>query len=251
MGLEQGDIAVVGAGVIGLMTSLSLLDAGRSVTLIDPDPPGQGASFGNAGVIANYGVKPLAEPSLLLTGPGLLFKKDGPLAIQPGAGRAVIPWLTQFASACLPWHQERLQKALASVIVDADARWQDVIHRVDASDEWQRKGCLYVFADARSRRQAERDARVRKRWGVACELLSEAELSYLEPSLSGRFTGAAFFPDAAALSDPGAITQAIASGLLRSGIKSHRGKVTEIRPCLLYTSPSPRDRQKSRMPSSA
>ncbi|MGB1737805.1 MAG: FAD-dependent oxidoreductase, partial [Pseudomonadales bacterium] len=136
MGLEQGDIAVVGAGVIGLMTSLSLLDAGRSVTLIDPDPPGQGASFGNAGVIANYGVKPLAEPSLLLTGPGLLFKKDGPLAIQPGAGRAVIPWLTQFVRACLPWHQERLQRALAAVIVDADARWHDVIHRVDASDEW-------------------------------------------------------------------------------------------------------------------
>lgn len=230
MSLEQGDIAVVGAGVIGLMTSLSLLDTGRSVTLIDPDPPGQGASFGNAGVIANYGVKPLAEPSLLLTGPGLLFKKDGPLAIQPGARRAVLPWLMQFASACLPWHQERLQKALASVIVDADVRWQDVIHRVDASDEWQRKGCLYVFADARSRRQAERDARVRKRWGVACELLSEAELSQLEPSLSGRFKGATFFPDAAALSDPGAITQAIASELLRLGINLHQGKVTEIRP---------------------
>ena len=35
----------------------------------------------------------------------------------------------------------------------------------------------------------------------------------------------------------------------------HRGyeKLTEVRtyPCLLYTSPSPRDRQKSRMPSSA
>ena len=76
----------------------------------------------------------------MLTGPGLLFNKDGPLAIQPGAGRAVLPWLMQFASACLPWHQERLQNALASVIVDADARWQDVIHRVDASDEWQRKG---------------------------------------------------------------------------------------------------------------
>ena len=75
MSLEQGDIAVVGAGVIGLMTSLSLLDAGRSVTLIDPDPPGQGASFGNAGVIANYGVKPLAEPSLLLTGPRTTLQK--------------------------------------------------------------------------------------------------------------------------------------------------------------------------------
>ena len=230
MGLEQGDIAVVGAGVIGLMTSLSLLDAGRGVTLIDPDPPGQGASFGNAGVIANYGVKPLAEPSLLLTGPGLLLKKDGPLAIQPGAVRAVIPWLTQFARACLPWHQERLQKALAAVIVDADALWQDVIHRVDASDQWQRKGCLYVFNDARARRQAERDARVRQRWGVACKLVSEAELSQLEPSLSGRFSGATFFPDAAALSDPGSMTQAIASELIRSGINIHRGQVTEIQP---------------------
>ena len=29
------------------------------------------------------------------------------------------------------------------------------------------------------------------------------------------------------------------------------GKVTQTKPCLLYTSPSPRDRQKSRMPSSA
>ena len=35
MSLEQGDIAVVGAGVIGLMTALSLLDTGRDVTLID------------------------------------------------------------------------------------------------------------------------------------------------------------------------------------------------------------------------
>ena len=170
MGLERGDIAVVGAGVIGLMTSLSLLDAGRSVTLIDPDPPGQGASFGNAGVIANYGVKPLAEPSLLLTGPGLLFKKDGPLAIQPGVGRAVIPWLTQFARACLPWHQERLQKALAAVIVDADARWQDVIHRVDASDEWQRKGVSMcsLMSDLGVRRSAMRESGSAGVWLASC-----------------------------------------------------------------------------------
>ena len=31
----------------------------------------------------------------------------------------------------------------------------------------------------------------------------------------------------------------------------YRGEIMESGPCLLYTSPSPRDRQKSRMPSSA
>ena len=74
------------------------------------------------------------------------------------------------------------------------------------------------------RRQAERDARVRKRW-VSLVKLSEAELSQLEPSLSGRFKGATFFPDAAALSDPGAMTRAIASELLRLGINLHQGKL--------------------------
>ena len=36
---------------------------------------------------------------------------------------------------------------------------------------------------------------------------------------------------------------------LQKGIES--GLATDFDPCLLYTSPSPRDRQKSRMPSSA
>ena len=33
--------------------------------------------------------------------------------------------------------------------------------------------------------------------------------------------------------------------------KPQVGEVAQVGPCLLYTSPSPRDRQKSRMPSSA
>lgn len=72
-----GDIAIIGAGIIGLTAALALADEGRTVTLFDPNAPGQGASMGNAGVIANYGVHPLAEPRLLLTGPSLLFQRRG------------------------------------------------------------------------------------------------------------------------------------------------------------------------------
>ena len=35
------------------------------------------------------------------------------------------------------------------------------------------------------------------------------------------------------------------------GIKKSSSQITDLYNCLLYTSPSPRDRQKSRMPSSA
>ena len=38
---------------------------------------------------------------------------------------------------------------------------------------------------------------------------------------------------------------------LRGGMVLHQGKIAEMKTCLLYTSPSPRDLSTSRMPSSA
>lgn len=49
---ETVDIAIVGAGVVGLATALRLVADGREVLLIDPNEPGSGASSGNAGTIA-------------------------------------------------------------------------------------------------------------------------------------------------------------------------------------------------------
>ena len=50
--------------------------------------------------------------------------------------------------------------------------------------------------------------------------------------------------------DLGADAFAVAEHLRSETVLQVEGKV-RARPCLLYTSPSPRDRQKSRMPSSA
>lgn len=43
------DVTIVGAGIIGICSALSLIEAGLSVRLIDPGEPGQATSFGNAG----------------------------------------------------------------------------------------------------------------------------------------------------------------------------------------------------------
>ena len=47
-----------------------------------------------------------------------------------------------------------------------------------------------------------------------------------------------------------AVVPASLAGQLRQTLSKYYGHA-DFRPCLLYTSPSPRDRQKSRMPSSA
>jgi 2-polyprenyl-6-methoxyphenol hydroxylase-like FAD-dependent oxidoreductase len=59
------EIAVIGAGVVGLAIAEALLAQGHEVTLVDPAPPGSGASYGNAGTIADYAVMPVGTPDVL------------------------------------------------------------------------------------------------------------------------------------------------------------------------------------------
>ena len=59
MSLKKTEITVLGGGVIGLSVALRMLNAEREVTLIDPEEPGTGTSFGNAGTIAEYAVLPV------------------------------------------------------------------------------------------------------------------------------------------------------------------------------------------------
>ena len=56
------EIAVIGAGVVGLTIALRLAQDGHEVVLLDPNMPGSGASYGNAGTIADYAVMPVGTP---------------------------------------------------------------------------------------------------------------------------------------------------------------------------------------------
>ena len=83
--------------------------------------------------------------------------------------------------------------------------------------------------------------------------LFEASLQ-LETEIPGR----SFLPSGQQLGNLGEVLVAEAFGLnlckaMTKGIDAHTedGRMVQIKTCLLYTSPSPRDRQKSRMPSSA
>jgi D-amino-acid dehydrogenase len=53
---QSTEISVVGAGVIGLAIAHRLALQGHEVVMIDPEAPGSGASYGNAGTIADYAV---------------------------------------------------------------------------------------------------------------------------------------------------------------------------------------------------
>ena len=62
------DVAVVGAGVVGLATAWFLQEAGVQVTIYERDEIGAGASWGNAGWLTPGLTAPLPEPAVLRYG---------------------------------------------------------------------------------------------------------------------------------------------------------------------------------------
>lgn len=210
----SAQIAVIGAGVVGLAIAEALCNEGHEVVLIDPEPPGTGASYGNAGTIADYAVLPVGTPAVLKSLPSLLFNRNSPLAIRPGALGALAPWLLRFARQSLPGPALRNATAIAGLLSGARELWTDLAARVGGLDLMRTEGCLYLYETPKALKGAAADMEFRRSLGVEVELLSGPELSVLEPGLP-EMAGAAFFPNAVFLADPGAMVQRLGQAALQ------------------------------------
>ena len=213
------EIAVIGAGVIGLAVALRLARDGRQVVLVDPNAPGSGASYGNAGTIADYAVMPVGTPDVLRSLPSLLFDRNSPLAIRRAALPSLMPWLARFARQSLPGPAGRNAAALARLLAGAGAGWEALAADVGGAAILQRRGCLYLYDSAAAFRAGSDDMTRRRALGVRVDMLTPGDLAAMEPGLPPVAGGAAFFPDAVFLDDPGRMMGLIAAATGAAGVE--------------------------------
>ncbi|MDZ4394573.1 FAD-binding oxidoreductase [Cypionkella sp.] len=212
------DIAILGAGGVGLAVAEALTAEGHEVVLVDPGQPGMGASYGNAGTIADYAVMPVGSPDVLRNLPSLLLNKNSPLAIRRAALPSLMPWLARFAVQSLPGATRRNAAAIAALVADACPSWLALAERIGGSAILQHKGCLYLYETQAAFTAAEADMAFRRTQGITVELISPETLAGMEPGLPVVEGGAAFFPKAVFLSDPGLMVQTLAAHVFkRSG----------------------------------
>lgn len=201
--IHHTDIAIIGAGVVGLAIAERLISEGREVTLVDPGVPGMGASYGNAGTIADYAVLPVGTPDVLRNLPSLLFDRNSPLAIRRAALPALMPWLARFAWQSLPGPAARNAANIARLLADACPNWLDLGTRIGGGDILQKRGCLYVYESKAGFQAAETDMAFRRGLGISVDLIGPEVLRQMEPGLPEVEGGAAYFPKAVFLNDPG------------------------------------------------
>ena len=190
---HSAEVAIIGGGVIGLATAVRLAGEGREVVIVEPNEPGSGASYGNAGTIADYGVSPVGTPAMLRNLPALLFGGDSPLSIRLAALPALAPWLFRFAHQSLPERAKANAAAIARLLAEAVPGWQELAAAVGAQDLLRQNGCLYVYDSKAAFAGAGWDIALRRRHEVRQEVLSPEAVTALEPSLPPFQGGGLFF----------------------------------------------------------
>ena len=96
MPMKTHDVTIIGGGIVGICSALSLQDRGISVRLIDKDDPGQATSYGNAGVISPGQLFHIAPMVFWKTIPKLMLTGWRPLSVRLTSLANMIPWGLKF-----------------------------------------------------------------------------------------------------------------------------------------------------------
>lgn len=113
------DIAVAGAGAVGVCTALWAQMRGHRVLLADPNPPGSGTSYGNACTLATYACLPVNDPSVLTALPQLMFSRDSPLSLSYAHALRNPRWMLSFLANCRAAPSRRISAHLAELLSHA------------------------------------------------------------------------------------------------------------------------------------
>ena len=100
-------VAVIGAGMVGLATAWFLQEAGVQVTVYERDRVAAGASWGNAGWLTPGLTAPLPEPAVLRYGLRAVLSPRSPVYLPLRADGALLRFLMSFARHSTPgrWRQ--------------------------------------------------------------------------------------------------------------------------------------------------
>ncbi|TGT74304.1 FAD-binding oxidoreductase [bacterium M00.F.Ca.ET.159.01.1.1] len=222
------EIAIIGAGVIGLATALRLAGEGREVLLIDPNEPGSGASFGNAGTIAEYACMPVGNPGVLRALPTLLLDPDSPFSLRWAALFQLAPWLIRFVRQSLPKTTRANALALAGLLAEALPAWGEMVQEAGLQDLMRRNGCLYVYRRAADFAASAIGRALRAELGVHQQVLSSEQVAALEPRLAAFETRGLYFPDSINVSDPRAVMARLAAAATARSAQFVRASVTGL-----------------------
>jgi D-amino-acid dehydrogenase len=224
---ERADVAVLGAGMVGVATANAARRRGFSVILIDRREVGGETSYGNAGILSSGSIFPLNMPRLWRNLPGYLTNQNAALRWNPAWALRNARWVAGFLANASPARTRPRATALRGLIATSLGVHRQWIVEAGAAQRIRETGWLKAWrSDAASAAKAEQAALAD--YGIKSEVLDRQAISALEPGILPVYSVGLLHTETASVDSPGAVTKAYARMFAKSGGEIRRADIKAI-----------------------
>jgi D-amino-acid dehydrogenase len=191
-------VVIIGAGVIGLCTAYYCSRRGFDVTVIDRKPgPGDGCSYGNAGMIVPSHFVPLAAPGMVALGLKWMWNPASPFYIKPRFDAELFDWGWKFWRAANADHVNRSAPLIRDLSLASRTCFEELSESPDrgiGDFGLVKKGLLMLCQSEHAWQEEAAMAEKSRGLGVPAEVLDAKETAALDPDARMNIAGSVHFP---------------------------------------------------------
>jgi D-amino-acid dehydrogenase len=209
--MARTDAIVLGAGIVGTSIALHLVKRGLSVALVDRKGVGEETSYGNSGVIEGSTILPPAFPPGLGALMRVAFKQASEANYHFSFLPQVAPWLLAFRANSRPDRIAETARLNRPLFSRSLAEHESLMAEADATRLLRKTGWMKLYRREDALDKMRLEFALAREFGLPLETLDGKGAQALEPSLRPLFAHAVFWPKAASISNPLALTRAYAA----------------------------------------
>ncbi|WP_421702961.1 NAD(P)/FAD-dependent oxidoreductase [Aliiroseovarius sp.] len=210
-------VVVIGGGVVGISCALSLQADGQEVTVVEPGPVGEGASWASCGCIAVGEIVPLSQPGMLMKVPGWLLHPKAPLSLRPTSLPGLLPWFARFTANARPSKMRAIAADLARLTFAATGDFKAQLVDIGAPELLVERPVLKLFDDERDRATMGAAFDLARDLGCTIDEITGQEAHEIAPAIAPDFKYAAILRDWSFVTDPKRLVEALHQTFTKRG----------------------------------
>ncbi len=223
-------VTIVGAGIVGICTAVYLREKGLAVEVVDRDPPAEGASHGNAGVVSPWTCVPQSMPGLWRSVPRWLLDPEGPIALRWPYLPSFLPWAIKFLRAGNVAELPQIADAMKALNRPNIELYRQLLQGTGSEHLISDSFYVHIYRDPAEIDLKQLGWQLRLDRDVPLEVVDDGALHELEPALSPRYKAAVLIKSQARALSPGGVGKALVAKAQDMGAVFRQTGVNRIAP---------------------